>query len=558
MLIRKLVPALILYMLIICILLPFNNIASATESCSKSTEWNPSNVVNIQSGGSSNLLKSPEKKMAIQYTAATSKNITEIMLLPGCYFPEENQPVWSVGIQADNDKKPDGRYLGKGTLTNAKDRVWSTIKLAKEVKVVKGDTYWIVIEYLSGPIPTKENNWIGFYASQPTQDFMSENIPLPYNYGGEDKSVNDMIAYTNVKYYDGTLWKNDPNGRNLPAFILKFNDNTYHGQPYMHNYFRIYGKNMTGQIYVNHINNKTVNVLQMPWNVFHDDNVSAKPKGNLYYYIRENNYNGKLISNGIFLRPEEVYVSGISNGAGDRRWYSVKLNQSITFEKDKTYFMYFSSPNSNISVHWGSDAPNAFAESANDSKPLSSTTFDGTSSYFMKTDTGDWSNNRKFLSRDLSFRFFFENAPVIITSFEPANKSVFNEGQRIKISLNASDADNQTLNYTIKIDGVMCSKSSSCIWNTSYSSSGNHTIEVTASDGIEVVKKINTIYINDYHPRWDVNEDGVVDFLDINIIAQNYGTIPKAPYPDWDVNQDGVINLGDLLLAESHFGEKVV
>ncbi|MGV8075934.1 MAG: Ig-like domain-containing protein, partial [Methanosarcina sp.] len=149
-------------------------------------------------------------------------------------------------------------------------------------------------------------------------------------------------------------------------------------------------------------------------------------------------------------------------------------------------------------------------------------------------------------------------APVIITSFEPANKSVFNEGQRIKISLNASDADNQTLNYTIKIDGVMCSKSSSCIWNTSYSSSGNHTIEVTASDGIEVVKKINTIYINDYHPRWDVNEDGVVDFLDINIIAQNYGTIPKAPYPDWDVNQDGVINLGDLLLAESHFGEKVV
>lgn len=150
------------------------------------------------------------------------------------------------------------------------------------------------------------------------------------------------------------------------------------------------------------------------------------------------------------------------------------------------------------------------------------------------------------------------NRPPVITSFEPANKSVFNEGQRIKISLNASDADNQTLNFTIKIDGTMCSKSSSCIWNTSYSSSGNHTIEVTASDGIEVVKKINTIYINDYHPRWDVNEDGVVDFLDINIIAQNYGTIPKAPYPDWDVNQDGVINLGDLLLAESHFGEKVV
>lgn len=92
------------------------------------------------------------------------------------------------------------------------------------------------------------------------------------------------------------------------------------------------------------------------------------------------------------------------------------------------------------------------------------------------------------------------NAPVI-TSFEPANGSVFNKGQQIKIAVKASDADKQTLNYTIKIDGTTRSTSSSYIWKTNYSSSGKHKIEVTVSDGIEKVKKVNTISINNYCPR---------------------------------------------------------
>lgn len=148
------------------------------------------------------------------------------------------------------------------------------------------------------------------------------------------------------------------------------------------------------------------------------------------------------------------------------------------------------------------------------------------------------------------------NLPLITFS-EPINNSVFSEGQRIKILLNASDADNQTLNYTIKVDRSLLSTSSSYIWITNYSNSGNHTIEMAASDGTDTVKKINNIYINNYHPRWDVNKDKIVDFKDINIIAQKYGTTPKTPYPDWDVNQDGIINLDDLLIAESHFGENI-
>jgi hypothetical protein len=146
----------------------------------------------------------------------------------------------------------------------------------------------------------------------------------------------------------------------------------------------------------------------------------------------------------------------------------------------------------------------------------------------------------------------------VINYFEPLNGSFFSEGERINVSVNASDADGQFLNYSIKIDGVKCSTEPAYVWETDYSSSGNRTIEVAVSDGIDEVKEQHIIYINDYHPRWDVNEDGIVNILDITIIAQNYGTDTKKPYPRWDVNQDGVINIQDLTLAGYYFGEIVI
>jgi hypothetical protein len=146
----------------------------------------------------------------------------------------------------------------------------------------------------------------------------------------------------------------------------------------------------------------------------------------------------------------------------------------------------------------------------------------------------------------------------VINFFEPLNGAFFSEGDRINISVNASDADGQALNYSIKIDGVTCSTGPAYVWDTDYSSSGNRTIEVAVSDGIDEVKEQHVIYINNYHPRWDVNEDGVVNILDITIIAQNYGTDTKKPYPRWDVNQDGIINIQDLTLAGYYFGEIVI
>lgn len=149
------------------------------------------------------------------------------------------------------------------------------------------------------------------------------------------------------------------------------------------------------------------------------------------------------------------------------------------------------------------------------------------------------------------------NNPPVINSFEPLNGSSFSEGERIKILVNASDANGQALDYSIRIDGVVYTTDKEYVWETDYSSSGNHTIEVVVSDGIDEVKKQHIISITNCHPRWDVNEDGVVNILDITNVSQKYEITVSKPYPRYDVNQDGEINILDLTLVGHHFGELV-
>jgi formylglycine-generating enzyme required for sulfatase activity len=53
------------------------------------------------------------------------------------------------------------------------------------------------------------------------------------------------------------------------------------------------------------------------------------------------------------------------------------------------------------------------------------------------------------------------------------------------------------------------------------------------------------------HP-WDVNQDGVVDKADLDIISNNFGSKNASA----DVNSDGIVNILDLVLVSKHFGEK--
>lgn len=55
----------------------------------------------------------------------------------------------------------------------------------------------------------------------------------------------------------------------------------------------------------------------------------------------------------------------------------------------------------------------------------------------------------------------------------------------------------------------------------------------------------------------DVNVDGVVNILDLTLVATNFGTTPAADQPlHIDVNGDGIVNILDLTLVASHFGSR--
>lgn len=56
--------------------------------------------------------------------------------------------------------------------------------------------------------------------------------------------------------------------------------------------------------------------------------------------------------------------------------------------------------------------------------------------------------------------------------------------------------------------------------------------------------------------RWDINEDGVVDDLDLGLLLLHYGEETDPPYPRWDINEDGTVDDLDLGLLLLHYGEE--
>lgn len=51
----------------------------------------------------------------------------------------------------------------------------------------------------------------------------------------------------------------------------------------------------------------------------------------------------------------------------------------------------------------------------------------------------------------------------------------------------------------------------------------------------------------------DVNGDGVVNVIDIQLCCINMGPVPPKP-PQCDVNQDGVVNIIDIILCTNNMG----
>ena len=106
----------------------------------------------------------------------------------------------------------------------------------------------------------------------------------------------------------------------------------------------------------------------------------------------------------------------------------------------------------------------------------------------------------------------------------------------------AADASQGTL-LTITFEVVAVKASTLSLSEVILSSSIGTSLLVRTEDG-EIVEPLT--------PPWDVNKDGVINILDLTLVASHFGQTGDIPA---DVNGDSVVNILDLTLVASHFGE---
>ena len=106
----------------------------------------------------------------------------------------------------------------------------------------------------------------------------------------------------------------------------------------------------------------------------------------------------------------------------------------------------------------------------------------------------------------------------------------------------AADATQGTL-LTITFEVVTVKASTLSLSDVLLSSGIGTALLVTTEDG-EIIEPPT--------PPWDINKDGVINILDLTLVAANFGETGDIPA---DVNEDGVVNILDLTLVASHFGE---
>ena len=105
----------------------------------------------------------------------------------------------------------------------------------------------------------------------------------------------------------------------------------------------------------------------------------------------------------------------------------------------------------------------------------------------------------------------------------------------------ATESEGTLLTVTFQVIAVKASTLT--LTEVILSSSAGVGLPVTTEDG-KIVEPLT--------PPWDVNKDGVINILDLTLVAANFGKTGDIPA---DVNADNVVNILDLTLVASHFGE---
>lgn len=141
---------------------------------------------------------------------------------------------------------------------------------------------------------------------------------------------------------------------------------------------------------------------------------------------------------------------------------------------------------------------------------------------------------------------------------------VNNKTNSIRINATTPAKTNYTISYRqkntgswIPIGGTYTGNQTLYISGTKYQDTeinftlfGNNT-SFPEIERIEFIKE-QLPEVNIY-PRYDINENGIVDIDDLLIQSQYFNRIVSIPYPRYDVNMDGLVNILDSRIVAQHF-----
>jgi hypothetical protein len=146
------------------------------------------------------------------------------------------------------------------------------------------------------------------------------------------------------------------------------------------------------------------------------------------------------------------------------------------------------------------------------------------------------------------------NRPPVLN---PIGDKAANEGALIQFTISATDADNDTLEYSalnLPTGATFDSVTRTFSWTPNYAQVGIYpdvTFQVT--DSYLTSQETITITVSQPYPDWDVNADSKTNVLDMIRIGQHWGEMGVVGWMPEDVNEDGNINVLDMILVGQHW-----
>ena len=144
-------------------------------------------------------------------------------------------------------------------------------------------------------------------------------------------------------------------------------------------------------------------------------------------------------------------------------------------------------------------------------------------------------------------------APVLASM---GNKSV-NEGSLLQFTVSATDADGDTLTYSVvnlPAGATFNVSTRTFAWTPNYVQSGTYAnVTFRVTDGTATTQEVITITVVQPYPDWDITGDGSTNVLDMIRVGQVWGSNGTVGWAKEDVNHDGTVNVLDMIIIGQHF-----